>query len=71
VVQGEDVHQVDADLIRRLSAVCIDRGKKLQLTVFTEQSHGNIGITHVNGKQHFVFPSPVIYHSSFIKGVAK
>ena len=48
----QQVHQVDADLICRLSAVRIQGRQKPQFLVLVEQAHGGIGVANIDGKQH-------------------
>ena len=55
-IQGKDVHQIDADLIRRFAAVGVDGGQEFQIPLFVEQSHRDIGIADINGQQHSSSP---------------
>ena len=51
-IQGKDVHQVNADLIRRLAAVGVQGGEKHNLLVVIQHTHGNGGVADINGQQH-------------------
>ena len=48
-VQRKQVHQIDADLVRRLAAVRVQRRQKTQFPRLVKQAHGNVGIADVNG----------------------
>ena len=50
------------DLIGRLAAVRIQRGKKLQILIVIEQADGRGGVAHIDGKQHTKRP----FHETLI-----
>ena len=52
MIQGKEVHQVDADLVRGLPAVRVQRGQKAKGFVLVEKAHGGIRVAYINGKQH-------------------
>ena len=55
-VQCKQIHQVDADLIRRFAAVGVDRGEKQEFPRFVKQPHRYVGISDVDRQQHGKFP---------------
>ena len=55
-VSGEQVHQVDADLIRRFAAVGVDGGEKQEFPRLVKQPHRYVGISDVDRQQHGKFP---------------
>ena len=57
MVQCEQIHQVDADLIRRFAAVCIQRGQELQFFLPVKKADRGVGVAYINGQQHMDSPS--------------
>ena len=51
-VQCKQIHQVDADLIRRFAAVGVDGGEKQEFPCFVKQPHRYVGISNVDRQQH-------------------
>ena len=51
-VSGEQVHQVDADLVCGLAAVRVQGCQKPQLLVPVKQPHRGVGVSYINGQQH-------------------
>ena len=51
-VQCKQIHQVDADLIRRFAAVGVDGGEKQELPRLVKQPHRYVGISNVDRQQH-------------------
>ena len=55
-VKGEEIHQVNGDLIGGLAAVGVQRRQKAQRLVPVEKPHGSVGVANINGKQHRKIP---------------
>ena len=66
VIQGEQVHQVDADLVCGLAAVRVQGCQKPQLLVPVKQPHRGVGVSYINGQQHkplsFFLPILIVFY---------
>ena len=66
VIQGEQVHQVDADLVCGLAAVRVQGCPKPQLLVPVKQPHRGVGVSYINGQQHkplsFFLPILIVFY---------
>ena len=75
VVEGEEIHQVDADLVGGLPAVRVQRGQETKVFLLVKQPNGGVGVAHVDGKQHggrsFLFCLILIYIVSRVRPSCK